>query len=131
MSGGAISQTPKVYGWCPGALRPMMSGDGLLVRVRPRLGRLTRTQVEALCDAALAHGNGIIDLTSRANVQVRGVQPASYDALLAELSAAALIDETVADETRAFKLKFFKWSKRFAYNCFHTVSSCFVRRARY
>lgn len=92
---------PAAKGWCPGALQPMMSGDGLLVRLRPRLGRLTGTQVKALCDAALAHGNGIIDLTSRANIQVRGVQPADYEALLAELSAAALIDDTVVDETRA------------------------------
>ncbi len=27
-----------VKGWCPGALRPMESGDGLVVRVRPRAG---------------------------------------------------------------------------------------------
>ena len=25
-------------GWCPGALRPMQSGDGLLLRVRPKAG---------------------------------------------------------------------------------------------
>ena len=30
----------QVQGWCPGALRPMMSGDGLVVRVRPQAGRL-------------------------------------------------------------------------------------------
>ena len=29
-----------VRGWCPNAWRPMAAGDGLLVRVRPRLGRL-------------------------------------------------------------------------------------------
>ncbi|MFD1807161.1 hypothetical protein ACFSHQ_00890 [Gemmobacter lanyuensis] len=33
-----------MQGWCPGALRPMMSGDGLVVRVRPRLGRLRADQ---------------------------------------------------------------------------------------
>ena len=91
---------PMAKGWCPGVLKPMMSGDGLLVRVRPRLGRLTRPQVEALCGAALAHGNGVLDLTSRANVQLRGIQPAGYEPLLAELATADLIDNTVADETR-------------------------------
>ena len=25
----------EIKGWCPGALRPMLSGDGLVVRVRP------------------------------------------------------------------------------------------------
>ncbi len=27
----------EIKGWCPGALRPMQSGDGLVVRIRPRL----------------------------------------------------------------------------------------------
>ena len=31
----------QVQGWCPGALRPMMSGDGLVVRVRAPLVALT------------------------------------------------------------------------------------------
>ena len=30
----APAQAPIVQGWCPGALRPMLSGDGLVVRVR-------------------------------------------------------------------------------------------------
>ena len=34
----AILQQPAVRGWCPGALRPMESGDGLIVRLRPRAG---------------------------------------------------------------------------------------------
>ena len=29
-----------IKGWCPGALRPMQSGDGLVVRVRPFGGRV-------------------------------------------------------------------------------------------
>ena len=38
---GSHERAPRVYGWCPGALRPMMSGDGLVVRIRAPLGRLT------------------------------------------------------------------------------------------
>ena len=41
-----MSSAPKVYGWCPGALRPMMSGDGLVVRIRAPLGRLTSEQAK-------------------------------------------------------------------------------------
>ena len=33
----------EIKGWCPGALRPMQSGDGLVVRIRPPTGRLTRS----------------------------------------------------------------------------------------
>ena len=36
---------PQVFGWCPGALRPMMSGDGLVVRLRVPMGRLNPDQI--------------------------------------------------------------------------------------
>lgn len=32
---------PIIQGWCPGALRPMASGDGLVVRIRLPGGRMT------------------------------------------------------------------------------------------
>ena len=60
----------------------MASGDGLIVRVRPLLARLTAAQVLGLCAAALAHGSGIVELTSRANVQLRGVRAEAHEALL-------------------------------------------------
>jgi precorrin-3B synthase len=28
----------EIKGWCPGALRPMASGDGLVLRIRARTG---------------------------------------------------------------------------------------------
>ena len=62
-----------IKGWCPGALRPMLSGDGLVVRVRPYGGRLDATQAAGLADLAERYGNGLIDVTSRANLQIRGV----------------------------------------------------------
>ena len=91
---------PAAKGWCPGALRPMESGDGLLVRVRPRLGRLTVDQVEALCAAANRHGSGLIDLTSRGNMQIRGVGHDAYDRLLVELEDAGLVDRDATEESR-------------------------------
>ena len=91
---------PEVKGWCPGAYRPMMSGDGLVVRVRPRLARLTAKQVLGLCAAATRYGNGTIDLTSRANLQLRGVSEADHTALLEELTAQDLLDADPALEVR-------------------------------
>ena len=69
--------TFAVKGWCPGALRPMESGDGLIVRVRPWNSALTPAQARAIADGARRHGNGLIDLTRRANLQLRGVSPAT------------------------------------------------------
>ena len=89
-----------IQGWCPGALRPMDSGDGLVVRVRPPGGRLTPAQAAGIAAAARAHGNGLIDLSARANVQLRGVTPANHPALIADLGALDLIDPDPATEAR-------------------------------
>jgi len=93
-----MTQTPIIQGWCPGALRPMMSGDGLVVRLRPRAGRLTGDQAIGIARLAQAHGNGLIDLSARANVQLRGVADAGHPVLIAGLAALGMIDETPAAE---------------------------------
>lgn len=87
-----------VRGWCPSAHRPMMSGDGLLVRVKPHLGRLSVADVAALCDLADRFGSGLIDVTARANLQVRGVAEADHPALLQGLVDAGLVDESAEEE---------------------------------
>lgn len=92
--------TFAVKGWCPDAWRPMMSGDGLLVRIKPRLGRLMREQVLALCEAAAAWGNGLVDVTRRANLQIRGVAKADWRAQLEHLLALDLVDADPASESR-------------------------------
>jgi precorrin-3B synthase len=98
---GARSMTaPEIRGWCPGALRPMLSGDGYVVRVRPHGGRLTAEQASGLAALAAAHGNGLIDLSSRANLQIRGVSEASHPPLIESLGALGLIDPTPEVEAR-------------------------------
>lgn len=90
-----------VRGWCPNAWRPMAAGDGLLVRVRPRLGRLDARQLRALCEASLACGNGLIDATNRAGLQMRGVSEASWPGLMDRLVEAGLVDPDPERERRA------------------------------
>jgi len=87
-----------VVGWCPGALRPMESGDGLIVRVRPWMSRLSLVQLETLRDAAQRFGDGNLYLSNRANVQIRGVSAAGHAALLDVLAAASLIDRVPSVE---------------------------------
>ena len=59
-------------GWCPSLYEPMRSGDGLLVRVKPRLATLSADSARVLADAATRFGNGAVELTGRANLQFRG-----------------------------------------------------------
>ena len=91
---------PIIYGRCPGALTPMESGDGLLVRVRPRLGRLSQDQMRALADIADMFGNGELDLSARANLQIRGIKEKDHENVLSHLSAAKLLDENAEAEAR-------------------------------
>jgi sulfite reductase beta subunit-like hemoprotein len=45
-----------------------------LVRVKPYLGRMTADRLHSLCGLAMTYGNGMIDLSRRANFQIRGVR---------------------------------------------------------
>lgn len=90
----------SVKGWCPGALRPMQSGDGLVVRVRPFGGRLEANQIAGLAELAERHGNGLIDVTSRANLQIRGVSEQSHRPLLDGLARLQLLDPDTDIEAR-------------------------------
>jgi hypothetical protein len=47
----------EIKGWCPGVQRPMQSGDGLLVRVRPWAGAFTLEQAAGLADIAATPRN--------------------------------------------------------------------------
>lgn len=90
--------TPAIKGWCPGAHRPMMSGDGLVLRVRPFAGELSAEQVLGLCALAETYGNGMLDLTSRANLQIRGVSQSEFTEVLTGLDSLNLIDVDPAVE---------------------------------
>ena len=85
-------------GWCPGALRPMETGDGLLVRIRSRAGSFSLDALETIADAAGRFGSGEIDLTNRANLQLRGLTIETYDDAIAALAAAGLLDDDPAIE---------------------------------
>lgn len=81
-----------IRGWCPSLFQPMDSGDGWLARIRPQRGRLPSPLLRAVADAALRHGNAILDLTNRGNLQVRGLRPetiAPFTAAMAAAGAAA------------------------------------------
>jgi precorrin-3B synthase len=71
----------------------MQSGDGLLLRIRPRAGTLAVSSLFAIAKTAVEFGSGEIDLTNRGNLQLRGLSAKSYPEALALLDASGLIDE--------------------------------------
>lgn len=91
---------PIIQGWCPGAYRPMMSGDGLVFRVRPFAGEISSTQARIIADVAEEYGSGIIDITNRANLQIRGVDQGDFDNVVTALRDANLLDSDEAAEEK-------------------------------
>jgi precorrin-3B synthase len=86
-----------VRGACPTVAAPLEAADGLLVRVRVPGGALPAAGLRALAAVAARDGSGVLELTSRANVQVRGVRPPALARLQADLSAAGLVSPVPVD----------------------------------
>ena len=84
-------------GWCPSTLKPMETGDGWLVRLHPPGARLTPAQLRRIAALAARHGNGLIEISARGNMQLRGVTAESHPALVATLLAERLVDEHDGD----------------------------------
>ncbi len=86
-------------GACPALSAPMLTGDGLLARVA-LAHAVTPLQLEALCRLAQTHGNGMIDVTARGNLQIRGLTQATAPLLDADVRALDLpLREGLAVET--------------------------------
>ena len=85
---------------CPGVVRVHDAVDGGLVRVRVPGGYLNGAQVSALAGASLAHGDGNLDLTSRGNVQLRGLRDGTSEALADLLARAGLLPSVTHDTAR-------------------------------
>jgi precorrin-3B synthase len=78
-------------GACPSVRRPLAAGDGLLVRLRLAGADVTTAQARTIAAVAERHGSGVVELTSRANVQVRGVRPGTLAGLVSDLTDAGLV----------------------------------------
>ncbi len=93
----ALSPEALRRGWCPSALKPMETGDGWLVRLHPPGAVLTPTQLIRIAELARQHGNGLIEISARANLQIRGVRLDTHPELVATLLAERLVEEHGGD----------------------------------
>jgi precorrin-3B synthase len=81
-------------GACPSIAAPMRTGDGLLVRLRPVAPALSARDLIALADLARRHGNGLIEITARGNLQLRGLTEAGVPQLAEGLRKAGIVPQT-------------------------------------
>ncbi|VVJ16368.1 Precorrin-3B synthase [Amycolatopsis camponoti] len=82
---------------CPGVFAPHDAADGPLARVRLPGGAVSAAQLRALADAAEECGDGDLHLTSRGNVQLRGV---TRPGLAARLTDAGLLPSPSHERVR-------------------------------
>ncbi|MDX8532223.1 precorrin-3B synthase [Mesorhizobium sp. VK25A] len=77
-------------GACPALSAPMQTGDGLLVRLNPVAGGLSPESLIGLGESALHHGNGIMEVTARGSLQIRGLTAESARLLADEVAALGI-----------------------------------------
>ena len=85
---------------CPGALQTHAAADGGLARVRVPGGTLHAAQLRVLAAAARELGDGHLELTSRGNLQLRGLPDGAEPELGARLADAGLLPSDTHERVR-------------------------------
>ncbi|MFI8746397.1 precorrin-3B synthase [Pseudomonas sp. NPDC077186] len=75
---------------CPGLLRIVPALDGGICRIKLPGGVLRSVQARAIAEAARHCANGVLELTNRSNLQIRGVLPGQEGTLIDALLGAGL-----------------------------------------
>ncbi len=89
---------PRRRGICPGVLAPMEVGDGLLLRVRVPAGVLPAGHARRIAELGERYGNGLIDLSHRGNLQLRGIAADALTAVTDALRAMGYVSADAASE---------------------------------
>jgi precorrin-3B synthase len=83
---------------CPGALQVHQAADGALVRIRLPGGMITAAQLATLSGVSSRFGSGTLELTSRGNVQLRGITDVT--AAAEAVAHAGLLPSTTHERVR-------------------------------
>lgn len=84
---------------CPGVLAPHDAADGELARIRLPGGVISAAPLRALAECADEFGDGAVHLTSRGNLQLRGLRR-DETGLLRRLSSAGLLPSPTHERVR-------------------------------
>ena len=89
----------EIFGLCPNIDQPLLSGDGYLIRIRPKYGYLNSRQLISLGKAANQFGNGIIEFTTRANITIRGINDKKLNDLSLFLKNEQIVNQLDTNKT--------------------------------
>jgi precorrin-3B synthase len=85
---------------CPGALTVHIAADGGLARIRLPAGSISASALRSLARSANELGDGRLELTSRGNVQLRGLAPGAENELAERMAAAGLLPSASHERVR-------------------------------
>lgn len=85
---------------CPGLLVPHAAEDGLLVRLRLPGGQTTVAQLGALSRIAGTFGQGDLQLTSRGNIQIRGIDQTALEPMTEAVVSAGFLPSPAHERVR-------------------------------
>jgi len=91
---------PPARDACPGLLALHPARDGGVARIRLPGGYVSGPRWQALGRLARDLGDGHLDLTSRGNVQLRGIRDEAADELARQAAAAGLLPSAAHDRAR-------------------------------
>ena len=90
---------------CPGLLRIVQALDGGICRIKLPGGVLAASQARSIAEAAQRFASGVLELTNRSNLQIRGVRAESEQELIRSLLEANLGPSVLdADDVRNLML---------------------------
>ncbi|MHC5764354.1 MAG: precorrin-3B synthase [Nostoc sp.] len=101
LHGEGVLNLVSGFATCPGLFYATPAADGILSRVRIPGGIISSQQCRAIADIAEQHGGGYLDVTNRANLQVREIRTGINAEVLKYLQNMGLgSDNTVVDQIR-------------------------------
>ena len=93
-----VANQPRRRGTCPGVLAPMEVGDGFLLRVRVPAGMLPAEHARRIAELGDRFGNGLIDLSHRGNLQLRGIPAEALEPVTDALRGMGYVSGDAASE---------------------------------
>jgi len=86
--------------FCPGVLHAVQAKDGLLIRIRVLGGLIEASQLRVVADLSSGFADGTIEITSRANLQLRAIRNQDLSHIIEGISLAGLLPSPQHDRVR-------------------------------
>jgi precorrin-3B synthase len=86
--------------YCPGILHAVPAKDGLLMRIRVPGGLIEPKQLETIAHLARYHADGFVEITSRANLQLRAIRDQDLELMVNRIESVGLLPSREHDRVR-------------------------------